>query len=191
MKIFIGLVITLQIVAQQRNFDVVLLGKVIGESSIIKKQDGKGWITYQLESKTAVDVMFQQRTNATSFDVKYYSGRLYSSVCKVINNGIQTVTEIVNDAEGYLVKTGDEIKRVKEPVTYLSSSMELYFSEPTQQKKVFSERIGEFVAFEKTAPGEYVNRLKDVTNIYRYKNGALYELEMRKPLGSVYLRAKN
>jgi hypothetical protein len=175
--------------SQQRSFDVVLLGKNIGQTSIVKKQDEKGFVTYNLRSNTSVSVMFQEKTSSMSFDVKYYGGKLFSALCKVVNNGSQVITEITKEAEGYIIKKENELLKIAEAITF--SSMELYFTEPINEKRVFSERLGEFVAFEKTAPGEYVNRLKDVTNIYRYRNGTLYEVEIRKPLGSVYLKARN
>lgn len=174
--------------SQQRIFDVILLGKSIGETSVVKKHDEKGFVTYNLRSNTSVNVMFQEKTSSMSFDIKYYGGKLYSALCRVINNGTHAITEITKVADGYLIKKEDELRKITDAITF--SSMELYFSEPVNEKKVFSERMGEFVSFEKTAPGEYVNRLKDVTNIYRYRSGALYEVEIRKPLGSVYLRAK-
>lgn len=192
MKILFSYLLTLLCLccfSQQRSFDVVLLGKNIGQTSIVKKQDEKGFVTYNLRSNTSVSVMFQEKTSSMSFDVKYYGGKLFSALCKVVNNGSQVITEITKEAEGYIIKKENELLKIAEAITF--SSMELYFTEPINEKRVFSERLGEFVAFEKTAPGEYVNRLKDVTNIYRYRNGTLYEVEIRKPLGSVYLKARN
>lgn len=192
MKILFSYLLTLVCIccfSQQRSFDVVLLGKNIGQTSIVKKHDEKGFVTYNLRSNTSVSVMFQEKTSSMSFDVKYYGGKLFSALCKVVNNGSQVITEITKEAEGYIIKKENELLKIAESITF--SSMELYFTEPINEKRVFSERLGEFVAFEKTAPGEYVNRLKDVTNIYRYRNGTLYEVEIRKPLGSVYLRARN
>lgn len=192
MKILFSYLLTLVCLccfSQQRSFDVVLLGKNIGQTSIVKKQDEKGFVTYNLRSNTSVSMMFQEKTSSMSFDVKYYGGKLFSALCKVVNNGSQVITEITKEAEGYIIKKENELRKIAEAITF--SSMELYFTEPINEKRVFSERLGEFVAFEKTAPGEYVNRLKDVTNIYRYRNGTLYEVEIRKPLGSVYLKARN
>lgn len=174
--------------AQKRSFDIVLLGNVIGETNIIKNEDGNGKCNYRLKSVSHAKVLFTERSSVMEFDVTYLSGKLYSSLCKVINNGTSAITEVIKDAQGYLVKKEAEVLRIAQPITF--SSMELYFSEPVNQKQVFSERMGTFAAFTKTAPGEYMNKINDVTNIYRYRNGALYEVEIRKPLGSVYLRAK-
>jgi hypothetical protein len=174
--------------AQKKSFDIVLLGNVIGETNVVKTDDGAGKCNYRLKSVSRAKVLFTQRSSDMEFDATYLSGKLYTSLCRVVTNGALAITEIVKDAQGYLIKKEAEILHVTQPITF--SSMELYFSEPVNQKSVFSERMGVFSMFAKTAPGEYTNKTNDVTNIYRYRDGALYEVEMRKPLGSVYLRAK-
>ncbi len=174
--------------AQKRSFDIILFGNVIGETVVVKTEDGTGDYNYRLKSNSHAKILFTERSSNMEFDVKYNSGKLYSSLCKVINNGTLAITEIAKDAQGYLIKKEAEVLRIAQPITF--SSMELYFSEPVSQKQVFSERMGVFAAFTKTAPGEYMNKINDVTNIYRYRNGSLYEIEIRKPLGSVYLRAR-
>jgi hypothetical protein len=174
--------------AQKRSFDIVLLGNVIGETVVVKTEDGIGNYNYKLKSNSRAKILFTERSSDMEFDVKYLSGKLYTSLCRVFTNGTLAITEIAKDAQGYLIKKEAEVLRIAQPITF--SSMELYFSEPISQKQVFSERMGVFAAFTKTAPGEYMNKINDVTNIYRYRDGALYEVEIRKPLGSVYLRAK-
>jgi len=182
------LVIAFTGTAQKRSFDIVLLGSVIGETVVVKIEDGKGNCDYKLKSTSRAKILFTERSSNMDFDVRYLSGKLYTSLCKVVNNGTLAITEIAKDAQGYLIKKEAEVLRIAQPITF--SSMELYFSEPVSQKQVFSERMGVFASFTKTAPGEYMNKINDVTNIYRYRNGALYEVEIRKPLGSVYLRAR-
>lgn len=192
MKIFLLLLIALvyqTALSQTKKLDVLLFGKSIGQTTISKQSDNNGLITYHLNSNSSVNAIIKTRNSNMEFDIKYLNGSLYSAFCKAINDGVQAITNISKTAEGYLIKKENEVKKVTEAVTF--SSMELYFTEPVHEKRVFSERMGEFVTFEKTAPGEYVNKLKDVTNIYRYRNGSLYEIEMRKPLGSVFMRAKN
>ncbi len=174
--------------SQKKSFDIVLLGNVIGETVVVKTEDGTGQCNYRLKSVSHAKVLFTNRSSDMEFDATYLSGKLYNSLCKVITNGTSVITEIIKDAQGYLIKKEAEISRVTQPITF--SSMELYFSEPIHQKQVFSERMGVFAAFAKTAPGEYTNKINDVTNIYRYRDGSLYEVEIRKPLGSVYLRAR-
>ncbi len=188
MSLFFAVLLWQATIAQQKKFNVVVLGKTIGHTTVTKKTDEKGFTSYHLANQSSITVMFQNRSSSMTFDIKYFEGKLYSAQCRAMNNGELATTDISKDAHGYLVKKGNETKHITEAATF--SSMELYFSEPINEKRVFSERMGEFVAFEKTAPGEYVNKLKDVTNIYRYRNGELYEVEMRKPLGSAYLRAQ-
>lgn len=166
----------------------MLLGKAIGETVIVKKTDEKGNVSYRLKSSSSVNMLFQERSTQMEFDVKYTNGTLHSSFCKVINNGEPATTEVTKMGNHYQVKRADTLSIIKEPIVF--SSMELYFSEPVKHNRVFSERMGEFASFVKTGPAEYTNKVRDVTNTYRYKNGKLYEVEIRKPLGSVYLRAK-
>ncbi len=174
--------------AQQRKFDIVLLGNVIGYTSISKKAEGDA-VSYALQSKSRAKILFQERTQDLEFEAKYIGGLMSHSFCKIFNNGVLNTTEVSRKGDNYIIRRDTVAEVVKEPINF--SSMELYFSEPVNVPKVFSERMGEFAAFTKTAPGEYMNKIKDVTNIYRYRNGLLYEVEIRKALGSVFLRAKN
>ena len=88
------------------------------------------------------------------------------------------------------MKRDDGTFCIKPPVD--CSTVKLFFQEPCDTNKIFSERLGEYRLIKKTGEGVYEAEMKDgLTYIYRYKNGKLTELEMRKGLlGSVFLRPR-
>jgi uncharacterized protein with FMN-binding domain len=64
----------------------------------------------------------------------------------------------------------------------------LYFSEPKNLQKVFSERVGQFFEIVKQADGTYLASLDGHSAVYTYKAGKLIELEMKSSLGSVLMK---
>ena len=65
------------------------------------------------------------------------------------------------------------------------SSLSLFFTEPKNLQKVFSERLGKIFEIVKGADGLYTAILDGNTTTYQYKNGKLIRLEIKGTLGSV------
>jgi hypothetical protein len=184
--LFPFLLLTLSISAQKHFYDVELLGKKIGNTVIERIDKGKGEVQYKLNSNSEVNILFTHKTSSMVFDVTYKDGVLFSSYCKNVKDGITEVVTMVWEGTRYVIKKGEEVLQVNQPLDF--SAIQLYFLEPTEKRRIFSERLAEFCNFTKTAAGEYECKLSTgVNNIYRYKNGALYELEMSKG-ASVFMR---
>lgn len=119
-------------------------------------------------------------------DVNYKDGKLYSSYVKNIKDGVTEVTTLVWEATKYVIKKGTEVLHLDRQLDF--SSINLYFAEPIGRTSIFSERLGAFTPFKKTGEGVYECKLDNgVNNIYRYRNGELYELEISKG-ASVFMR---
>jgi hypothetical protein len=172
--------------AQEHQFDVMLMNKKIG-TTVINKIIEAGGERYQLVSQSTAKVMFVKQSSDVFFDVFYKGGHLVSSLYKIAKEGEDIETKVNKAAGHYQVKSSLGSRTFTGTVT--TTSIQLYFKEPIGISQVFLERIGDFVYLSKKAPGEYEYILPDgVKNIFRYKNGKLVEVEIKKGPGSVFLR---
>jgi hypothetical protein len=175
--------------AQKNVYDIYLFGNRIGQTVVERKNDGKGTVHYTLRSKSEANLMFTKKTSEMSFDITYINGKLISAYTKNIKDGVTEISNTIWQGTQYLIKKGAEILHLSNPIDF--SSIHLYFMEPKGRTSIFSERMGEYCTFKKTAEGVYECKLANgVSNIYRYRNGVLYELEMSKG-ASVFLRLAN
>jgi hypothetical protein len=173
------IIFSLSLSSQKHIYDVELFGKKIGSTVVERIDKGGGVIEYKLESKAEVNLLFTHKSSDLTFDVTYKNGKLFSSYCKNVKDGATEIATILWDGTKYVIKKGEEAFQFNSQLDF--SSIQLYFIEPVGKARVFSERLGQFCNFVKTAEGIYECKLETgVKNIYRYKNGILYELEMSK-----------
>jgi hypothetical protein len=176
----------LVVIGQEHRFDILLMNKKIGTTTI-KKVLENGGERYHLWSQTVAKVMFIKQESEINFDVFFKEGHLVSSLYKIVKDGENLETKVTRSAQQYQVvgTKGNRVFSASVPM----SSVHLYFKEPAGVSKVFIERLGDFVNLVKKSAGEYEYVLPDgIRNIYRYKDGKLFELEVKRGAGSVYLR---
>ncbi len=177
---------SLALVAQKHTYNIELFGKSIGKTTVERIDKGKGEMQFKLNSSSEVNILFTHKTSLMNLDITYKDGKLLSSYCKNVKDGVTEVVTIAWYGTKYLIKRGEEALQFTQPVDF--SAIQLYFLEPVGKTKIFSERLGEFTNFIKLTEGVYQCKLSNgVTNIYRYKNGMLYELEMSKG-ASVFMK---
>ncbi len=172
--------------AQKHVYDIVLFGNKIGQTVVERIDKGNGVMEYKLNSQSKVNALFVKKTSEMDYDIMYRNGQLFSSYVKNVKDGVTEISDVLWQGTQYLITKGAEMLHLSNPIDF--SSIHLYWTEPKGKSDIFSERLGEYCHFTKTGEGEYVCKLADgVSNIYRYKNGVLYELEMSKG-ASVFLR---
>lgn len=176
----------LSLSAQKHVFDIELFGKKIGETIVERIDKGNGEVQFKLKSNSEVNILFSRKTSVMDFDVHYKDGKLFSAYCKSVKDGVTEVTTTAWDGTKYLIKKGEEVFHLSQAIDL--TAIQLYFIEPKGKAKIFSERIGQFCSFIKSTEGVYECKMANgVINIYRYKGGALYELEMSKG-ASVFMK---
>lgn len=184
--ILLFLALTFVVHSQKRTYQVELFGKEIGSTIVERIEKGNGEVNFKLTNTSEVNILFTRKTSKVNFDITYKEGRLFSSYCKNVKDGVTEVVTIAWNGTKYIIKKGEEALQMAQPIDF--SAIQLYFVEPKDRSKVFSERIGEFTNFIKTAEGVYECKLSNgVKNIYRYRDGLLYELEMSKG-ASVFMK---
>lgn len=177
---------SLALCGQKRVYDIELFGKKIGQTTVERVDKGNGDLEFKLNSRSEVNILFTHKTSIMDFDIIYKDGKYISSYCKSVKDDVTEITKIAWDGTRYLIKKGEETLQLSQLLDF--SAVQLYFIEPKQRTKIFSERIGQFCNFIKTTEGVYECKSPNgVLNIYRYRNGILYEMEMSKG-ASVFMK---
>lgn len=186
LPILLFFLLSITATAQKRVYDITLFGNKIGQTIVERSDNGNGEVRYKLVSSSEANVLFSKKTSEMNFDVVYKDGKLISSYVKNVKDGVTEIVNIAWEGTRYLIEKGAEMLNFNQPINF--SAIHLYFTEPKTQSKIFSERMGSYCNFTKIADGVYQCKLDNgVSNIYRYRNGELYELEMSKG-ASIFLR---
>ncbi|MCS6819039.1 MAG: DUF6134 family protein [Chitinophagales bacterium] len=174
---------------QKLIYDIYVLGNKVGDGIVERRREDNGLNYYNFRSNISIKLLFQERLIQSNYNVLFKNNDLIYAYCKSLHDDKIVETETKKESDYFTIKKNGQQSKLTEKINF--STVQLFFIEPEKISKIYSERLGEFVDILKIAPGEYINRQKDVINIYRYRNGVLHELEMRKPLGSVIMRLKN
>jgi len=172
--------------AQKLHYDVILMDKKIG-TMVVSKIPDAGGERYLLSSETSAKVLFIKQDSKIAFDVLYKGGHLISSMYKSEKKDDNILTHVEKNDAHYKVSYNNKLSYVKNNITF--SSIQLYFREPVGVSSIFVERIGNFLTLKKNGSNEYEYLQPDGTrSIYRYQNGKLKEVELKRSMGSVYIR---
>lgn len=91
------------------------------------------------------------------------------------------------DGKNYTIVQNGE-KSVLNNTEIVHSVGELYFTEPRQVTRVFSETLGVFLTLKALGNGLYELMLPEgKKNLYKYEKGALVQVEINQALGKAYL----
>ena len=173
--------------SQKIKFDVFLFGNKIGET-FIERRDSAGQKIYTLRSTTDAKVLFIEKKSVMSTDVRFdKEGKLFSCAFQNIKNDERFFTKSIPDGPTrFLVNKDGQKTVVPAPITY--SSIMLYFSEPPNNQKVFSERLGGSFQIVRQPDGTYLAYMDEHYAKYTYTAGKLMELEIKSTLGSVIMK---
>ncbi|MBL0308222.1 MAG: hypothetical protein IPP77_00530 [Bacteroidetes bacterium] len=172
-------VISLQSFCQKRAYDVYLFGDKIGRTIVERVETDHETIEYKLESKSEMNILFTKKTAYTYYDVVYKEGKLFSSYYKDVKDEKTLIVTMLWDGAKYVIKRGNELLEFSEPIYY--SALSLYFTEPKDIDKFFSERLVRLIHIIKKSGGNYeCNLEKGVSSSYSYENGILQELKTSK-----------
>lgn len=105
-----------------------------------------------------------------------------------VNGRIKVHSTIKWDGKSYAIQTLDKRDRIKNNlITYNLSS--LYFKEPINQTKVYSDTHGVFLNIKPVGPHKYELVLPDgKRNLYTYQFGICKEVEVNQLFSKVYFK---
>jgi hypothetical protein len=177
--------------AQKLTYNIFLFGNKIGQSVIERNVKSTDETDYTLNSASEAHIFFTTRKITLHYDIVFRNDLFFSSYSKHTRNDEVQVTYINRVGNNYKVTRNKEQFVLNGLID--CSTVKLFYVEPCSETRILSERLGEFRIVKKTGPGTYEAEMSDgITYIYRYKDGKLTELEMRKGiLGSIYMRLQN
>ena len=174
--------------SQSYKYQIFKGNKEIGTLLIDKKKYGAEE-HFKIESDATFRVVFEFSTQFT-MEAVFEEGKLRRSLTKNTLNDSERESTLIEleDGKYKVLKDGDELDylEIKHPEY---SMAHLYYNEPKDLTKVFSERFAEFLAIREIEPSQYELTLPDGrTNIYTYKNGRCSEVKVNHMLATLYFR---
>jgi hypothetical protein len=171
---------------QTLKYNVILLGKKIGEATIVKS-DSAGYTHYMLHSHSDAHLLGMDKKNDMLTEAVFdKGGKMISSAFDDVKNKkrLSTMTAWKNNKLD-IDKDGAKSSVSGQPDF---ASLVLYFTEPKDHQKVFSERLGRFVDIAKQKDGKYKVVFNDYTALYTYQSGHITELQMKEDGSQVVMK---
>jgi hypothetical protein len=173
--------------AQNHEYEIRFANRVIGNVSAHCKQSGTA---KNISIQSKVDMRPLTRFNldiSCDFD---NSVMLRSKVIKDSGKeGEGDTKSITTQKEGKtytIVQNGE--KSVLNSAEIVHSVSELYFMEPRQITRIFSETIGVFLDLKTLGNGLYELTLPEgKKNVYKYEKGVLVQVEVSQTFGKAYI----
>lgn len=176
------------VLAQTLKYQIFKGKKPIGILTTKKVENGKH-TSFHIESDATFRVIFEFSTQFT-FEAFYKDGNLFKSSARNILNDSERESTLIEWKEGkyLIIKDGEEPANldISRP-TYSMAS--LYYEEPGNRTKVFSERFGEYLAIKSIGNAQYELTMPDGrSNIYSYENGRCSKVEVDHMLATLYFK---
>ena len=174
--------------AQTCHYEIRALGRTIGSMEVSRQEQGA--VThYRTLSTLRVNLLVKKIHLEAENVTRYQQGQFVRARNQVlVNDELETSSQIEWQGDHYQIEIdGEPQPELAEPV-YFSGSR-LYFTEPKQKSRAFSESSGLFMSIEPEKPGCY--RVTDPRNgrdmLYFYAHGRISEVQIKHPLLTVYI----
>ena len=116
---------------------------------------------------------------------KFQSGKLnWGKAVSRLNGRTQKDSKIVNSDKGQMLTLDGVTVEIKEPINY--SVSQIYYHEPKDGQKVFSQQFGQFLTFSKVKEHKYVLPSPDGDNYYTYKNGICIRVDVERDFANFH-----
>ncbi len=172
---------------QVLHYDIIKGSKVIGSLEAAQSYSGRSstisirsFVEYRLLISFSVDFQLNETFN---------QGILISGDANNTLNGVtQKESTIKRNGEGYVLMIGGNPNEISESIDY--SVAEVYFREPKNEMKAFSQHFGRFLPFEKVDANTYRLDSPDGENLYTYNNGVCVKVEIARDFGRLVFKMK-
>ena len=123
----------------------------------------------KFESDVTFRILLAFRIKFTQYE-KFVNGKLnWGKALNLLNGRTQKDSKIVLNEKGHMLTLDGVDVQMTDPIEY--SVSQIYFTEPRDGQKVFSQQFGQFFTFKKVGDHEYVMNSPDGDNYYSYTNG--------------------
>ncbi len=171
-------------------YDIIRKNETLGtvEASRITKG---AQTKYHVESHVAIRLFADIKVDVW-LNSNYINGIMTEAwMRKTINGRDKTNNHLLKKNDGYcFINIYGDTSSLQSSITRSIST--LYFTEPLNLEKIFSENFLRYVPLQNKGQGTYKILLPDGhVNSYTYKNSICTEVEMETPLSNVFLKLKS
>ena len=174
---------------QERVYDVIRKDDKVGTLKATFNNTPLGQF-YYIESKVKVWVVINIKINYNQSNL-FKDGLLQqAAMIRTVNGSTKVSNNILRNASGYVCMRMDgDTVMLKEEIRHTIAK--LYFIEPININRVYSENFLSFLAIRSTGPHTYELTLADgKKNYYTYENGLCTKVQAETDHGTVYLVAR-
>lgn len=171
---------------QERMYDVIRKGDKVGTLKATVSNTPLGQFFY-IESKVKVWVVINIKINYNQSNL-FKDGLLQrAAMIRTVNGSTKVSNNILLSPRGYVcMKMDGDTVMVKDEIRHTIAK--LYFIEPLNISRVYSENFLSFLAIKSTGPHTYELTLADgKKNYYTYINGQCTRVQAETDHGTVYL----
>lgn len=167
-------------------FEIYSLGTKTGTLTA-KKEIKNNLEYYTIESRAHANLLVSQVDVKTILKSTYKDGILLSSFAKNEKNGeIEQYADTQWKEPEYFITTHEGKNTVKEQIKMSVAS--LYFTEPNNQRHIYSEVWGRFLPLTKKENSYTLQLPNGRTTIFFYENGQLKEIHTTTKVGKVKIK---
>ena len=153
---------------QTLTYDVTKGNKNLGSMVITRTVIGN---TEEISIKSSVKykLLLTFRINVNHYE-KFVNGKLnWGKALSTLNGRTQKDSKIVANKEGHLLTLDGVNAQVTDEIDY--SIAQIYYYEPVDGQRVFSQQFAQFMTFKKVGSNKYLLSSPDGDNYYTYTNG--------------------
>jgi hypothetical protein len=174
--------------SQVLHYEVVKGDRELGNMTVIREANDS-LEYYHIDSRVAFRILFKFSVNYFQ-EESFVNGILQNgSGYNTLNGNKQNESQIEKLEQGYHLKLGSVISKLDEEALKYTIS-KIYFEEPYDGKKVFSQSFGRYLEFEKVDLGVYKLPSPDGDNYYTYTNGICTEVKVSRDFATFYFKMK-
>lgn len=172
---------------QTLTYEVVKGTKNLGEMTIERTRSGN--VTeYNINSDVTYRILLAVKIRFTQYE-KFIDGVLNWGKSKSTLAGAnQKTAKITRDGSGYVCDLNGTNYPVSDPIRY--SITMIYFNEPKDNQKVFSQQFARYLTFKKIGDHKYLLESPDGNNTYAYKNGICQEVKVSRDFATFYFKVQ-
>jgi hypothetical protein len=123
----------------------------------------------KFESDVTFRILFSFNLQFSQYE-KFTNGKMnWGKALSTLSGRTQKDSKIVKDTNGYQLTLDGVTVPITQSINY--SVSQIYFTEPKDGQRVFSQQFGQFFTFEKVGDHKYLMSSPDGDNYYTYVNG--------------------
>lgn len=162
---------------QTLKYDVIKGSKNLG-SMVVKREVSGAVEEIKFESDVTIKLLLSFHVDFNQYE-KFVNGELnWGKALSKMNGRTQKDSKIVANQKGHLLTLDGVSAQVTDPIDF--SVSQIYFYEPVDGQKVFSQQFAQFMTLKKVGPHRYLMSSPDGDNYYTYTNGICTHVRVQR-----------